>query len=108
MEINENKSDCKGLIFRGKINRYINSKGEYVETNKMSPLKRKSCIGCKKCGWLIEELLEFVSNEYDPLPKEIEHNKLYKLVITNISKDWETGHVDDYDIVFVEQNKLLV
>jgi hypothetical protein len=30
------------------------------------------------------------------------NGKLYKLMITNISKDWETGFVDNYDIKFEE------
>ena len=103
MELIENKSDCKGLIFRGKVNKYINSKGEYVVTKRMSPLKRNSCSGCKECGWLMDELFEFISNDYDPFQKEVEHNKLYRLIVTNITEDWETGYVDDYDLMFIEQ-----
>lgn len=94
-------SECKGLIFRGKCNSFINSNGEYVYQERMYPLKKKSCSGCDKCGFLHETLEEYLSNGLNPIISNIEHNALYKLTDVNIQKDWESSIVDDYDLEFV-------
>jgi len=64
-------------------------------------LKKKSCPGCEKCGFLLEDLSQ---NESVIIP-EIEHDELYTVVVTNISKDWETGYVDDWDLEVVLLNQ---
>jgi len=94
---------CKGLIFRGKRNAFISGRGDYVYTERMALLKRKSCKGCERCGYMMEELEEFLSNDYLPIiPTHLENGQLYKLTVTNISKDWETGIVDDWDLEFIK------
>ena len=94
-------SVCKGLIFRGKRNAFINGRGEYVYQERMYPLKKKSCTGCNKCGWYNEMLEEDIGNGILPIISHVEHNALYKLEVVNINKDWETSIVDDYDLEFI-------
>lgn len=94
---------CKGLVFRGKRNAFINGRGDYVYTERMALLKRKSCKGCQQCGYMLEELEEHLGNDCLPImPAYLETDVMYKLEVTNISKDWETGIVDDWDLEFVK------
>jgi len=97
------KNDCKGLIFRGECNSYI-SKGKYVYRESMALLKRQSCEGCEKCGWILDDLTENVANGFLPIINNIENRCLYKLEIINKTKDWETGYVDGYDFEFQKIN----
>lgn len=99
----EHEDVCSGLIFRCRINRFINKRGEYVETIRMIPLKRKSCSGCDQCGWLMEFLSEDISHEIgSPIAGNIEDNALYQYTVTYSSRDWESGIVDDFECGFVK------
>ena len=98
----EDKIVCKGRIYRGKQDAFINVKGEYVYRERMIPLKRQSCSGCDKCGWMDEDLSEFVGNDTLPIIQNIEDGATYRLSVVNESRDWESGHVDDYDFEFVK------
>lgn len=95
--------ECTGLFYRCKVNSFINSKGAYVYQERMVPLKRMSCPGCVHCGDLLDELNEVAFDKYmnGPVIEKIKDSGLYKLQITNISTDWESGIVDDWDIEFV-------
>lgn len=92
--------ECKGLIFRGKKTSYLHN-DKYVRQESMSLLKRKSCKGCEKCGWMLEHLNEFLGNSIDPIISEIEDGNLYKLRTINEGRDWETGYIDEYDFEFM-------
>lgn len=96
------KPICKGQIYKGKINCYVNKAGHYVYSETMVPAKRKSCKGCEECGWLDEILSEYIGNEMFPIINNIEHEKFYILTVTNLSRDWETNHVDDFDLEFIK------
>lgn len=91
--------DCKGMIFRCKVNNYLSGDG-YVSGYKMVLLKRKSCKGCSKCQGLLDSLHEDVNCGNEPIVNEIVHNGLYYLAITNVDTDWETGYVDSCDHEF--------
>ena len=96
-------SECKGRFYRGRVSGYLNSRNEYVYTEKMIPLKRMSCPGCEKCGWVDDELSMFISEKtYPEVIGGIEDGELYTIDICNISHDWESGIVDDYDLVFTK------
>ena len=92
--------ECKGLIFRG-FNSTFYSDCRLEKRSGIRMLKKKSCPGCEKCGFLLEDLSQ---NESVIIP-EIEHDELYTVVVTNISKDWETGYVDDWDLEVVLLNQ---
>lgn len=69
-----NNTHCNGTFWRYRKNKYINSKGELVWTERVKYLKRRSCegdcqphhYGCES-DWLIEELGEYLAN-CDQLP----------------------------------------
>ena len=66
----------------------------------MTLLKRKSCKGCESCGWMQESLGECIWADALPIIDDPEPDALYMLIITNESRDYETGHIDDYDHEF--------
>lgn len=107
----EKEEECKGLLYRCSVNKYINSQGAYVETVRMTPLKRRSCKGCEKCGWMHEYLHEELSNlHYDEslfteqCPR---HGGIYSYEVTSTSKDWESGYteIDATGFVLHEEEK---
>lgn len=93
---------CNGLVYRARENNFVNKRGEVVYSKRMSPLKRESCPGCENCGYMLYELDEWISMGEVPIVKDFKHGAVYRLDITNIQKDWETGYVDGYDLVFVK------
>ena len=98
----QDKKPCNGKIYRGKVNAFINAKGEYIYQERMIPLKRQSCRGCEQCSWIDDDLPEFISNDTLPIIQQIEDGMTYKLSIVNESRDWESGQVDDWDFEFIK------
>lgn len=95
--------ECKGLVYRAKVNIFLNSKDEFVYQQRMVPMKKMSCPGCVNCGFIKEDLDERISNQdYSMVPEKIEHNALYRLDATHFSRDWESGWVDDWDLEFIK------
>ena len=91
---------CKGIIFRASVSAYYN--GTIGQRIQLRPLKRKSCPGCEKCGWLHETLTDFdILNELPDL-SDVAHGKMYKVITTNHVYDWESGYVDGFDLQLVE------
>lgn len=104
MEIKENtdKPSCKGKIFKASRN-YFYDKGRLVNSVEFRLLKRKSCSGCKKCGWIEEYLREEVNCKYPILGlEEVRPGRLYTIRMCNISTDWETGYVEDFELEVIE------
>jgi hypothetical protein len=101
----EDKSEkvCKGKFFRASVNGFMSAGGTYTYQERMKPLKRMSCSGCVDCGWIEDDLNEFINNEVFPGVKTgIENGAIYTLTVTNISRDWESGVVDGYELQFVK------
>lgn len=97
----ENKTNlCDGLLYRCRINNFINNSGVYIEKVSFVPLKRMSCKGCEQCGFLIDDLKEFLANETPPIYDNLENGAIYELVVCNVSTDWESGYVDDWELCF--------
>lgn len=95
------KPACKGLIFRGRVNKYLQGT-QYVEKYTMTLLKRKSCNGCENCASLLNDLHEFAYEGNVTMPT-IKDGALYSLEVINVSIDYETGYADDWDLAFVEK-----
>jgi len=70
------ESPCKGLFFRGRVNRYITSRKGVMEQKELRFLKKKSCKGCERCYWLFDYFNEIGLGDDDVL-SNIKHGKLY-------------------------------
>jgi hypothetical protein len=92
----EDEHECKGLVFRCLDTEYSTKRG-YARKQEMNFLSRKSCRECCISS-LLDELKEFGAI----FPEDPKHNGLYYLTTTNHHIDWETGHMDDYDLIFIE------
>lgn len=101
LKLNERPpSKCKGIVWRLKVNRFINKKGEVVYTERMTRLKRESCPGCIECAWVLEGIQEFIDMGTPIQIDKIEHNGKYSLKVINITTDWESGVMDGWDLKF--------
>lgn len=67
------------------------------ERSTLHLLKKKSCPGCPYCSFLLDDMQERATDHSLILP-EIEDKALYSVRVTNVSHDWETGQVDDWDV----------
>ena len=98
----QSDNECNGLVFRGNVSLCYTNNDSILERRELRLLKRKSCPGCEKCGWMRDYLKEDLSMDmYDTLLGEIEHGKLYTIHYTWY-RDWETGIYDDYDFEVIE------
>ena len=53
------------------------------------------------CGWVEDDLIEFVANETFPeVEGGIEDGAIYTVDVINISRDYESGIVDSWDLIF--------
>lgn len=95
---------CKGLVFRCELTSWVGGKGDVNFRERYHLVKSKSCPGCDQCGPIEEDLREFTVNNtaYPDILHGGEHGKLYTVRATNMSHDWETGILDDWDLEFVE------
>ena len=50
----------------------------------------------------------FVTSSGSCVMTDAQPGGIYKLAITNVSTDWETGYVDDYDLSFIKVNREVV
>ena len=92
---------CKGRVFKADVSHCRTKKG-VLFCVRLNELKRKSCSGCPECGWIDDSFGE-LSSDWPILGIEkAEHGKLYRIGMTNISRDYESGWVDDYDLELIE------
>lgn len=92
--------DCKGTHFKGKTNYFINKKNELVFTERLIPVSKLSCPGCKECGGLKDYLQETILNvglDAVELTDNIEDGELYVLTTMSQGFDRETGY-EEFDI----------
>ena len=101
-----NLKDCKGQIYRFALDRWVGSDADVNVRYRYRYLASKSCSGCEKCAWLNEALREHLSNLAYGFGGEVHEydtpvvGALYQLKMVNVSTDWESGYVDDFDIAF--------
>jgi hypothetical protein len=95
--------DCKGKIYRCRVESFLNSK-KTIETRKsLRLLKSESCPGCETCGWIDDFLAEDIVDEPNSdYVGNIEHGKKY-----TIQGYWSPGPFEypddgDLEIVFAE------
>ena len=100
LAVKSSEPECKGLVFRGYRSTFY-SKGRLEMRQGVRLLKSKSCPGCNKCRWETDEIREAIDCNSLIMPG-IKDGALYGLHAVNISKDWETGYVDAYDLEIYE------
>jgi hypothetical protein len=89
-------NSCIGLVFKGYKSLFkVKNRVELRQGIRL--LKRQSCPGCSNCMWLMDDINESIACGNVIFP-EIENEKLYSVRMVNISRDWESGFVDDYDL----------
>lgn len=94
--------ECTGLVFKANVQTFLDNRNNLVNTNKMVLLKRSSCK-CVDCLILYDCYLEACLAECWPIvPMDIINGGLYSLSIINEHTDWESGIVDEFDLIFVE------
>lgn len=98
-EVAVNENTCKGLFFRGVVNQYFDGK-KLVFKEELRLLKKKSCSGCIQCDSMLDDMHEFQNMVV--VEDEIENGALYTANVGNISRDWETGYVDDWNIIITK------
>jgi hypothetical protein len=95
---------CKGLVFRASVSSYING-GNIIVRKNLNMLKRKSCPGCERCGWILdtgEGLSEYIEHFADQdVLGTLKHGQLYTISISGGQRDY-WGEYDDIDYDFVE------
>ncbi len=89
--------ECEGRIFRVSVGFFTTKEGGYSKRINLNNLKRKSCGTCNKCTWLDECEVDSIKGINDVI-----HQKMYKIEMTNISHDYESGLVDDFDLILIE------
>lgn len=92
-QIFEDIAPCKGLVFRGSVNCFMSGDGKRIASHKeLRLLKRKSCEGCYKCGWILDSIDMGVIQGIE----DIENGKLYILNFVEDGRNWENGGVDEW------------
>ena len=89
--------ECKGQIYKASMSSFIGSHGDIVDKMVFRPQKRKSCPGCDQCGYLLDDMREAIACGTFIFPNNPVQGKLYMLAIINMSRDWETGIIDEWD-----------
>jgi len=92
----ETLDQCKGLVFRGYSNTFY-SNGRIERKEGIKLLKRMSCSGCSCCGWILDYINESIDCDCIIFP-DIQDGQLYSIRMINMSRDWETGYIDDFDL----------
>jgi hypothetical protein len=94
------KENCKGKFYKLFRNSFVSSRGDIVFKDSFALQKRKSCTGCTRCDWLDEIIREYPNI----ICKDFEDGAIYQIVLSNVSRDYETGHVDDFDVELRKEN----
>lgn len=94
--------NCSGIFYKGRTNIFQNARGDIVNKQTLSLMKRKSCQGCEVCHGTHDLLSTRLSEIVDGL--EIEKDAIYELQWFLSSSHYEYG--DEYDLHFVKvENK---
>ena len=104
IKINPEIQECKGLVFRGFHSVFYDSLTMRIERREgIRLLKKRSCPGCKQCGFLLDAMDDMISTNTLLFPEEgIEHGKLYTIIVVNESRDWESGQIDEWDFEIIK------
>jgi len=99
LELVEKKS-CKGNVYHARVSMCKTSTG-FLFAVRLVKMKRLSCPGCEKCNGFDDR--DNFEDGYDDIQgiSEAENGKLYRINYKE-HRDYESGIVDDYDLVLQE------
>ena len=102
LQLNDEQLNCTGLVFKAKVEHYLDKNDTYVNTHKMVLMRRKSCK-CNMCYMLYDGYIQMCQEQIWPiLPDNMQHEELYTLKVINEKTDWESGCVEDFDFTFTK------
>lgn len=88
----EDKHVCKGVFMRYVETQFATKAGGWAQRSELRPLKRMSCPGCEKCGYIGDSLSEFPDDlEFGP---GITSGDIVVMGWQGEGVDWETGYED--------------
>ncbi len=90
--------DCIGLYYRASCSTYRTKNG-IARKVELRLLKRRSCLGCDHCAWVLEEFGECEEGACHVVFNHVEHGKIYRPEIKILSTDFESGWADDWEIL---------
>lgn len=90
-------TECKGQVYRGRVEVYVDSRGRFVKKETLTPLKRKSCEGCQAC--CNDEIeTDFLNLVWDETPLLKDGPGLYS--VYQIFDRYDTMNGVEYDSEF--------
>ena len=98
--IQEDKFKCKGLFYRAHVSN-CKTKNGFGLFIRLSKLKKISCPGCQYCVWENDYLGEINNGWPVRNIKGCQDRGIYRLTIGNETTDFETGYIDQWDLVLV-------
>lgn len=97
---------CVGVYFRYSENNYSTDNGvKFVFQKQISLLRKMSCTGCSKCGWVLDDAYQGMCERGRPhfeFASGIKHGDIVTIMGVVDSRDWETSYVDDWHLKVVK------
>lgn len=102
LDVNEEEVRCTGLIFKAYVSDYIDKKGAFCHTEKLTRVIKKSCT-CVRCAGLYETLLQDYANRDYPYidGHEPVHDKQFYTLTVDYSNVHRSEDCDHADLKFV-------
>lgn len=100
----EKQLQCDGKVFKANVYLGKTQKGIGFFV-RLDYVKGLSCPGCKMCGGLEDDMNELNVNWPIIGIKDVEDGKYYRLGITNITTDFESGYADYWDLQLIPYKK---
>lgn len=99
---------CKGRIYRVVISSYLSAHNSIELRKSARVLKRRSCTGCAKCGWIEETLLEHSDEKILNCLQDIQEEGIYRLCwkTSEESEGWEYPtytNIENFYLVKMEE-----
>ena len=94
-------SPCKGQIFKAQVSHCRTKRDGFLFSVRLVRQARLSCEGCDNCDWSFDCMGD-VSPDWPIINiAKAEHGKLYTIGMCNISKDFETCIVDEWNLKLI-------
>jgi hypothetical protein len=107
-DVTTTQATCLGQKYRFIKSAFRGKGGRIVFTSELRLLKRASCPGCEVCGPALDALDELIDIDFDKaiiFDDLLESGAIVVLELVIDSRDYETGHVEEYHFKAIEQPK---